>query len=935
MFSKKKETSGKKPRTSGGLAQYGLMDIPNIGNFDNMNDFDGDDDDDDDADLEAELMALTSESAPARRKPKPKAAPLPPEQLDRLVAASLRDVPSDESAGDDDDDDDDPELLAELGGLIGSEEADEPVESVPESKSSTSIQVQPAMKQALESTIAERLAMYQQAEANAKATGDSSRARRLGRGIKTLSDLLKQAKSGRQVNEADIPPPVVVQMTAPRNVPPAQEQTEWARKQMTDTQYTKLMQLSNQLSNQLIHPLLCLQDELHPPPQEDEYIILRPAPPPEDEYCVLRRVPSRTPVKSPQDDDSSPPPVPSRNPVRSPTAFPPPPVPTEAPPIPPRFTDPSSLVRSLSATAESDPARTVQMLTYRRNAYKLAALKAKKAGDVDGAVKYLKVSKQFDKVIEAAEEGKTVDLSEMPPPPDADEGTVKQQQSPSFIPTVSPKQQDEKQHSADQPPMSVQPAEEQQPETAEVYEVNYSSVGEALEARLKLYESQEAAAQQAENSRKARQMGRIVKQYKDAIRLNNAGKPIPVDELPNPPGYAPIPVKGSAIVKPPPSAPVVPTAPASTSAPPPEQPTKSQPESAEDKEAPPKENVRKKAGSRVERQLSLLTLRQKEFKVAALEAKKNGEINQAKEYLRVAKGFDALIEASNNGLPVDMDTVPAPPSAKEALETEFDVVLAEECVPNSDTDIYVKLESDLVSQLKMCMQTRNHFKAIGDVASANRFEQLALNTKKDLDVVKVSNRKNDPVPRFHYETKSFSIVQCNTDLTDNDLQLTIVQGVNYCVPNPKEVDTYVRFEFPFPSDNPPKDKTVVIYNTNNPIYNAVFTLPIQRNRTCQRVFKRQSIKCEIWSKGLTCSSFLSWFRCFCHPRGFFRGDTLLGTATVKLQPLETKCTIHDSFDLMEGRKAVGGKLEVKVRIRNPIVTKQVEQVNEKWLVIDH
>lgn len=37
---------------------------------------------------------------------------------------------------------------------------------------------------------------------------------------------------------------------------------------------------------------------------------------------------------------------------------------------------------------------------------------------------------------------------------------------------------------------------------------------------------------------------------------------------------------------------------------------------------------------------------------------------------------------------------------------------------------------------------------------------------------------------------------------------------------------------------------------------------------------------------------------------------------------------------MDGRKPVGGKLEVKVRIRHPILTKQVEQMQEKWLVID-
>lgn len=37
---------------------------------------------------------------------------------------------------------------------------------------------------------------------------------------------------------------------------------------------------------------------------------------------------------------------------------------------------------------------------------------------------------------------------------------------------------------------------------------------------------------------------------------------------------------------------------------------------------------------------------------------------------------------------------------------------------------------------------------------------------------------------------------------------------------------------------------------------------------------------------------------------------------------------------MDGRKAVGGKLEVKIRIRDPYVNRQVEEVREKWLIID-
>ncbi|KAK2181851.1 hypothetical protein NP493_377g02020 [Ridgeia piscesae] len=61
---------------------------------------------------------------------------------------------------------------------------------------------------------------------------------------------------------------------------------------------------------------------------------------------------------------------------------------------------------------------------------------------------------------------------------------------------------------------------------------------------------------------------------------------------------------------------------------------------------------------------------------------------------------------------------------------------------------------------------------------------------------------------------------------------------------------------------------------------------------------------------------------------------MLGTVTVKLQPLENVCVLHDSYNLSEGKKAVGGMLELKIRVRDPLLAKQVEDVKEKWLVID-
>lgn len=57
------------------------------------------------------------------------------------------------------------------------------------------------------------------------------------------------------------------------------------------------------------------------------------------------------------------------------------------------------------------------------------------------------------------------------------------------------------------------------------------------------------------------------------------------------------------------------------------------------------------------------------------------------------------------------------------------------------------------------MRTRDHFKAMGDIASANRFENMAIHSKKDMDAVKNALKSKYPVPKFHYETRVFSIVQ--------------------------------------------------------------------------------------------------------------------------------------------------------------------------------
>lgn len=53
----------------------------------------------------------------------------------------------------------------------------------------------------------------------------------------------------------------------------------------------------------------------------------------------------------------------------------------------------------------------------RQKEYKIAALQAKKSGDTETALGFIKIAKIFDQVIQAVKEGQAVDLSDMPGPP--------------------------------------------------------------------------------------------------------------------------------------------------------------------------------------------------------------------------------------------------------------------------------------------------------------------------------------------------------------------------------------------------------------------------------------------------------------------------------------------------------------------------------------
>lgn len=287
-----------------------------------------------------------------------------------------------------------------------------------------------------------RLNSYQTAENTAKQCGETSKARRYKRAIKTLKDLVSQAQKDVAINLNDdtIPPDIHISEKKPAN---------------------------------------SIQGDVVSQPTR------------------------------------SAPPIPSQGS----TDFSPESTPAELP---------QSVQDNVEEKKKDIDNELLDMLLERQKEYKGAALKAKKSGDVQTAVKLVKISKQFEHVIEAVKSGQPVDLSSMPGPP----GEI----------SSSPGIEEEHIQKANPPEITVP---EEAADLPEPTLITASSVLEALEQRLGVYKEHESKAKDEGNSSKARRYGRIVKQFEDAIKTHKAGRAIAYDELPTPPGYGPIPVGGS------------------------------------------------------------------------------------------------------------------------------------------------------------------------------------------------------------------------------------------------------------------------------------------------------------------------------------------------------------------------------------------------------
>uniref|UniRef100_A0AAY3ZWX6 C2 domain-containing protein n=1 Tax=Denticeps clupeoides TaxID=299321 RepID=A0AAY3ZWX6_9TELE len=481
------------------------------------------------------------------------------------------------------------------------------------------------------------------------------------------------------------------------------------------------------------------------------------------------------------------------------------------------------------------------LVTTRQRQYKQAAVRAKKSGETDLAVQHLLVVKKLGSVVEALDRGEPVDVGALPPPP-GQWGAL--------------------------PPAGARRSRSST-RTRPVAHRAPRSLEEALQQRMDKYRAVAEGSKTKGDDRKFRMHQRIVKQYQDAIRAHKAGRPVNLAELPVPPGCPPLQGSESGEQN---FAGILDTA------------MKLANQDADAEEDSPDEDAAKvpqahnSTGQNMgidlsQQQLDFLEKRRQQFVKAALRSKQMKDMQGAAQHLRNAKGLDTMITAAKGGLPVDISKVPSAPVSEE--DYSLSRSRASPLSPRA-SEQYSQLMDLLKKQHEKCLNYSQQFTHMGNVAETARFEKLAEECMKDIELLKKAHAKGCATPKYHTEERTFNTEEAQ------------------------------------------RDKTSTVKNTNCPEFKEQFKLSINRtHRSFKRVVQSKGIKFEVIHKG-----------------GLFKTDKVVGTAQLKLEALDNQCEIRDIIDVLDGRRPTGGKLEVRVKVREPLCGVQLQPVTEKWLVLD-
>ncbi|CAL8102400.1 unnamed protein product [Calicophoron daubneyi] len=627
-----------------------------------------------------------------------------------------------------------------------------------------------------------------------------------------------------------------------------------------------------------------------------------PAAPPVSDIAPAGTVPAST---SPANQPSTPPATP-----RAPE----PPLPAVATPTP---------VPEPSSTPDTKLSASVAALKKREQEYKLAAIQARDAGQIARAKDLLMASKFIAEMLPKVESGEEPfdPTNDMPPPPSEFVGPEQEAES-------SAEFKEKAAERAAAPPAPQLPVDMRSPVVTR----------ENLVGRMNYYQKKiEAIESDPSEASSKRRLQRIVNRYADALKAfdhNVSG--FNYGELPPPPNC---PKLSDTVGQ---AAGVNSAGPTAHSS------------GATTVPVAQNSGPRGQGSDKRQRIVSLLKTRQAELKAAAFEAKQSGNIELAKNYLRGVLTIKPMIESAEAGLPVDFSHLPRAPGAggvaassgvaagsgvgpaRRAQPQAFSgpIMTGITCDPPAELQLELEGALDERQQGQILIRVLNdQIKKATDAAQgldraglsdlAQKAMELARFSKSTISVVESSITHHRPInPTF--EWANIPQMNMNPDLGDDVLEVSVMRGISYPLPSEMshahQLDTYVELTLPFPStDKPQKFAGEWVKHTCDPNYegwSAKFQVNTKSRTYLRFIQNGRELKATVY-----------------YNRGVLRRVGVIGTASFPLSDLMHSATVNQLADLMDGRRAVGGRLEVRIRQRAPASGQQISTLRVPWLIL--
>jgi coiled-coil and C2 domain-containing protein 1 len=221
----------------------------------------------------------------------------------------------------------------------------------------------------------------------------------------------------------------------------------------------------------------------------------------------------------------------------------------------------------------------------------------------------------------------------------------------------------------------------------------------------------------------------------------------------------------------------------------------------------------------------------------------------------------------------------------------------------------------------MCSENSRIYEGLGNLGASSQYKNMSDQCQRDLLAIKGIRTQGLTPPKFTMEMRKFAIVHSNPGMSDKKIEVEVVRGITLPAPsghNEEDMNVYVEIEFPWPSDSAQKAETDKVAGSSNPEFNSKHQFDIDRKqlRSLQRTFKRHPLKCMVYQYRM------------------LRKNIFIGMVLVPLEALESKCELRVSDDLKDekGKRPAGGKLELFVRLREPLSGCDQEEKEQKWLV---